>query len=97
MIGRRIHQVVRHAVPLELRGHHLVVGQRPPGPPLRVPGCARPGFDADQLKDFVFVTVGVTPHACLCIALQRPTNSDRDAMAVLTPRTLATALTPQQP
>jgi hypothetical protein len=45
----------------------------------------------------VFVTVGVTPHACLCIALQRPTNSDRDAMAVLTPRTLATALTPQQP
>jgi len=59
-----------------------------------IPGRARPDLDADQLQDLVFVTMGVTSSACLRIALQRPTGSDRDAMVALTARMLAAALTP---
>ena len=59
-----------------------------------IPGRARPDLDADQLQDLVFVTMGVTSSACLRIALQRPPDSDRDAMVALTARMLAAALTP---
>lgn len=59
-----------------------------------IPGRARPDLDAGQLQDLVFVTMGVTSSACLRIALQRPPDSDRDAMVALTARMLAAALTP---
>lgn len=59
-----------------------------------IPGRARPDLDADQLRDLVFVTMGITSSACLRIALQRPAGSDRDAMVTLTAKMLAAALTP---
>ncbi|WP_234807753.1 TetR/AcrR family transcriptional regulator [Mycolicibacterium bacteremicum] len=59
-----------------------------------IPGRTRPDLDPDQLRDLVFITMGVTSSACLRIALQRPPGSDRDAMVALTAKMLAAALTP---
>lgn len=59
-----------------------------------IPGRARPDLSAAELHDLVFLTMGVTSSACLRIALQRPPESDRDAMVALTARMLVAALTP---
>lgn len=59
-----------------------------------IPGRARPDLSAEELRDLVFVTMGVTSSACLRIALLRPPDSDRDAMVALTARMLVAALTP---
>ncbi|MDG4664451.1 TetR/AcrR family transcriptional regulator [Mycobacterium sp. 236(2023)] len=59
-----------------------------------IPGRARPDLSPAELHDLVFLTMGVTSSACLRIALQRPPDSDRDAMVALTARMLAAALTP---
>lgn len=59
-----------------------------------IPGRARPDLSAAELDDLVFLTMGVTSSACLRIALQRPPESDRDAMVALTARMLVAALTP---
>lgn len=59
-----------------------------------IPGRARPDLSPSELRDLVFLTMGVTSSACLRIALQRPPESDRDAMVALTARMLGAALTP---
>ncbi|MFB1296474.1 TetR/AcrR family transcriptional regulator [Mycobacterium sp. pW049] len=59
-----------------------------------IPGRARPDLSPSELRDLVFLTMGVTSSACLRIALQRPPGSDRDAMVALTARMLGAALTP---
>lgn len=59
-----------------------------------IPGRARPDLSPAELRDLVFLTMGVASSACLRIALQRPPGSDRDAMVALTARMLVAALTP---
>jgi AcrR family transcriptional regulator len=59
-----------------------------------IPARARPDLSPAELHDLVFLTMGVTSSACLRIALQRPSGSDRDAMVALTARMLVAALTP---
>jgi AcrR family transcriptional regulator len=58
-----------------------------------IPGRARPDLSPAEMDDLVFLTMGVTSSACLRIALQRPSDSDRDAMVALTARMLVAALT----
>jgi AcrR family transcriptional regulator len=59
-----------------------------------IPARARPDLSPAELRDLVFLTMGMTSSACLRIALQRPPDSDRDAMVALTARMLVAALTP---
>jgi AcrR family transcriptional regulator len=59
-----------------------------------IPARHRPDLSPAQLDDLVFVSMGFTATGCLRIALQRPRDSDRDAMIDVTARMLAAALAP---